>query len=79
MKINPEQKINSNENNDSNPETIWKLSTVVWHSFFIVALVSIFIFIASKRSIYDELEYIIFVVAIILFVFLTYGLFIVHD
>jgi len=76
MKINPAQKSNSNENTDSNPETIWRLSTIVWHSFFIVALVSLFIFIASNRSIYDELEYIIFVVAIILFVFLTYGLFI---
>jgi hypothetical protein len=76
MDTGPKLKNISDQNNDGTSDTIWKLSSIAWHSIFIVALVSLFIFIVSKRSIYDELEYIIIIVAIILFVFLSYGLFV---
>ena len=75
MKINPDLKKNIKSANDEYPETIWNLSTVVWISFIIILSVSLTIMLISKKSIYDEIEYIIVVVAIILFIFLATGLY----
>ena len=75
MKINPELKKNIKSANDGYPETVWKLSTVVWISFIIILSVSLTIMLISKKSIYDEIEYIIVAVAIILFIFLAIGLY----
>jgi len=75
MKINPELKKNIKPSNVEYPERIWKLSTVVWISFIIILSVSLTIILISKKSIYDEIEYIIVAVAIILFIFLATGLY----
>jgi len=75
MKINPELKKNIKSANDGYPETVWKLSTVVWISFIIILSVSLTIMLISKKSIYDEIEYIIVTVAAILFIFLVIGLY----
>jgi hypothetical protein len=75
MKINPDLKKNIKPANDEYPETIWKLSTVAWISFLIILSVSLTIMLISKKSIYDEIEYIIVAVAIILFNFLVNGLY----
>lgn len=75
MKINPEFRNNLKPANDGYPETVWKLSTVVWISFIIVLSVSLLVILISKKSIYDEIEYIIVAVAAILFIFLVIGLY----
>lgn len=75
MKINPDIKKNIKPANDGYPETVWKLTTVVWISFIIILSTSLTILLISKKSIYDEIEYIIVAVATILFIFLTIGLY----
>ena len=54
---------------------IWRLTTLGVYSFIIVTGVSILVFTISTRSIYDELEYIIGIIAGLLFIFLSYGLY----
>lgn len=75
MKINPKLRNLFKPANDGFPETIWKLSSVILISFIIILCVSLLIIILSKRSIYDEIEYIIISVAIIMFIFLSFGLY----
>ena len=75
MKINPDLKKNTKPANDGYPVTVWKLSKVVWISFVIILSVSLTIILISKKSIYDEIEYIIVAVATILFIFLAIGLY----
>lgn len=75
MQFNPELKKNIKPANDEYPETVWKLSTVVWISFIIILSVSLIIMLISKKSIYDEIEYIIVAVAAFLFIFLAIGLY----
>lgn len=57
------------------PKEIWSLRTVCWRAFFVVVAVSILVFVISKKSIYDELEYVIAIMAAILFFVLQYGLY----
>jgi hypothetical protein len=57
------------------PETIWKLATVVWSAVFIIVSVSVLVFLISKKSVYDEIEYVIIIVSIIMFLFLVMGLY----
>ena len=41
-----------------------------------IAIISVLVFFISKKSIYDELEYLIIVIAVILFIFLSRGLYV---
>ena len=75
MKINPKLRNILKSANDGSPETIWKLSTVVWISFIIILSVSFTIVLITHKSIYDEMEYIIIAVALIMFGFLVNGLY----
>ena len=75
MKINPKLRNILKSANDGSPETIWKLSTVVWLSFIIILSVSFTIVLITHKSIYDEIEYIIIAVALIMFGFLVNGLY----
>lgn len=76
MKINPEFRNNLKPANDGDPETVWKLSTVVWSSIFLIIIIWFLVIFIPKKSIYDELENLIVIVAIPLFIFLTSGLFV---
>ena len=76
MKINPEFRNNLKPANDGYPETVWKLSTVVWSSIFLIIIIWFLVIFIPKKSIYDELENLIVIVAILLFIFLTSGLFV---
>lgn len=76
MKINSKLRNILKPVNDGNPETIWKLSTVVWSSIFVIVLIWFLVMFIPKKSVYDELENLIIIVAVPLFVFLTSGLYV---
>jgi hypothetical protein len=76
MKINPKLRSILKPANDGNPETIWKLSTVVWNSIFVIILIWFLVMFIPKKSVYNELENLIIIVALPLFIFLTSGLYV---
>ncbi len=76
MKINSKLRNILKPTNDDSPETIWKLSTVVWSSIFTIVLVWFLVVLMQKKSVYDELENLIIIVAVPLFIFLTSGLYV---
>jgi hypothetical protein len=64
-----------NSNQDVNAGMVWPLPILGLVSLVVVTGVSILVFMISKRSLYDELEYTIAIVAFILFFFLSDGLY----